>query len=57
MSKAYEDEIQPEVVKAESQDAEVTKGEVPQTIDLQQYQLTRDEDYVCLLQKSLYGLK
>ena len=36
MSKDYEDEIQPEAVEAESQDAEVTEGEVPQVTDLQQ---------------------
>ncbi|KAH9699128.1 hypothetical protein KPL71_024224 [Citrus sinensis] len=44
LSKDYEDEIQPEVVEAESQDAEVTKGEVPQATDLQQYQLARDRE-------------
>ena len=38
LSNAYEDKIQPEAIEAESQDAEVTEGEVPQATDLQQYQ-------------------
>ena len=47
MSKAYEDETQSEAIEAmeaESQDAEVTEGKVPQATDLQQYQLTRDRE-------------
>ncbi|KAH9762289.1 hypothetical protein KPL70_000762 [Citrus sinensis] len=44
LSKDYEDQIQPEAVEAETQDAEVTEGEVPQVTDLQQYQLTRDRE-------------
>ncbi|KAH9697399.1 hypothetical protein KPL71_023589 [Citrus sinensis] len=44
LSKDYEDQIQPEAVEAETQDAEVTEGEVPQVTDLQQYQLARDRE-------------
>ncbi|KAH9651033.1 hypothetical protein KPL70_026595 [Citrus sinensis] len=44
LSKDYEDKIQPEAVEAESQDAKVTEGEVPQATNLQQYQLARDRE-------------